>query len=151
MFAGRTARWPRPTRPIADFDFAFPPRPAPRARGVPGETGLTGKFTLPVFLETSMNRAASAALRRIPRLRIARHASTMVAFAGAYAPLVAHAADDGDSVWIAWTILAGVGLLVAGILIRAGIGSSTPPGWLAFLARRRDEGRPTRWTEWSDD
>jgi hypothetical protein len=66
-------------------------------------------------------------------------------------PAIAQASRESDSSWIAWTILVGVGLLVAGILIRAAIGSSTPPGWLAFLARRRDEGRPTKWRDWSDD
>lgn len=75
----------------------------------------------------------------------------IVATATACAPSLAHAADGGDQAWIAWTILVAVGLLVAGILVRAALGSSTPPGWLAFIARRRSEGRPTQWREWPDD
>lgn len=66
-------------------------------------------------------------------------------------PALALAADGGDHAWVAWTILVAVGLLVAGILIRAALGSATPPGWLGFLARRRAEGRPTRWRDWTDD
>ncbi len=75
----------------------------------------------------------------------------IVALALACLPALAHAADEGDRTWIAWSILLGVALLVAGILIRAGIGSSTPPGWLALIARRRSEGRTTNWRDWQDD
>ena len=61
------------------------------------------------------------------------------------------APPTNEHAWVAWVVLVAVALLVAGILIRAAIGSSTPPGWLGFIARRRDEGRPTRWREWPED
>lgn len=80
-----------------------------------------------------------------------RRATFALAVACACSPLLARAADQGDHPWVAWALLVAVALLVAGILIRAAIGSSTPPGWLAFLARRREEGRPTRWREWPDE
>jgi len=85
------------------------------------------------------------------RERGVRVATIVLAFVCALSPLAARAADRGESAWIAWALLIAVALLVAGILIRAAMGSTTPPGWLAFLARRRDEGRPTRWREWPDD
>ena len=72
-------------------------------------------------------------------------------FAFATPSVLAQAEETGHREWIGWAILAGVVLLVAGILIRAAMGSATPPGWLSFLARRRDEGRPTTWREWPDE
>lgn len=84
---------------------------------------------------------------RFAKSRVAGAAAWLIACT----PTVAHAADAGEHAWIAWTILVAVGLLVAGILIRAALGSATPPGWLGFLARRRAEGRPTRWRDWTDD
>jgi hypothetical protein len=83
--------------------------------------------------------------------RSVRIATFALALACALSPLAARAADQGENTWIAWSVLVAVALLVAGILIRAAMGSSTPSGWLAFLARRREEGRPTRWREWPDD
>jgi hypothetical protein len=83
-----------------------------------------------------------------PAVRIATFALALVC---AGSPLLARAADQGEHAWVAWAVLVAVALLVAGILIRAAMGSSTPPGWLAFLARRREEGRPTSWREWPDD
>ena len=85
------------------------------------------------------------------RERGVRVATIALALVCALSPLAARAADQGESSWIAWALLIAVALLVAGILIRAAMGSSTPPGWLAFLARRREEGRPTGWREWPDD
>ena len=85
------------------------------------------------------------------RERGVRVATIALALVCALSPLAARAADQGESSWIAWVLLIAVALLVAGILIRAAMGSTTPPGWLAFLARRREEGRPTRWREWPDD
>ena len=90
--------------------------------------------------------------RTSPRTRSGvRIATFALAAACALSPLAARAADQEDSTWIAWAILVGVALLVAGILIRAAMGSETPPGWLPFIARRRAEGRPTTWREWPDD
>ena len=86
-----------------------------------------------------------------PRRRGVRIATFALAAACALSPLAARAADDGDGSWIAWALLVAVALLVAGILIRAAMGSETPPGWLSFIARRRAEGRPTTWREWPDD
>ena len=83
--------------------------------------------------------------------RVLRGATYALAAACAFSPLAARAADNGDQPWIAWAVLVGVALLVAGILIRAALGSETPPGWLSFIARRRQEGRPTTWREWPDD
>lgn len=87
--------------------------------------------------------------------KLVRHSGSRLAVAaaalGATMPAFAQAIDGGERTWIAWSILAAVVLLVAGILIRAAIGSSTPPGWLSFIARRRAEGRPTTWREWPDD
>ena len=92
----------------------------------------------------------SSQVSRTPR-PVVRVASYALALACACSPLLASAADQGEHPWFAWAMLVAVALLVAGIVIRAAIGSSTPPGWLAFLARRREEGRPTRWREWPDD
>ena len=90
--------------------------------------------------------------KKIPeRHRAWRVAGRVAAGVAALSPLAARAQVEGEHAWIAWAVLIAVGLLVAGILIRAAMGSSTPPGWLAFLARRREEGRPTRWREWPDD
>jgi len=83
--------------------------------------------------------------------RVLRGAIYALAAACAFSPLAARAADNGDQPWIAWAVLVGVALLVAGILIRAALGSETPPGWLSFIAKRRQEGRPTTWREWPDD
>jgi len=84
--------------------------------------------------------------------RVLRGATYALAAACAFSPLAARAAAERtDSSWIAWAILVGVALLVAGILIRAALGSETPPGWLSFIARRRQEGKPTTWREWPDD
>ena len=98
-------------------------------------------------MTTLRNDPAPEAPRR-PGVRLATFA---LAAACALSPLAARAADSGDSSWIAWALLVGVALLVAGILIRAAMGSDTPPGWLSFIARRRAEGRPTTWREWPDD
>ncbi|HEY8242561.1 MAG: hypothetical protein ACHQJ7_11735 [Vicinamibacteria bacterium] len=83
--------------------------------------------------------------------RLLRVATYALATACAFSPLAARAADQGEHPWIAWAVLVGVALLVAGILIRAALGAETPPGWLSFIARRRQDGRPTKWREWSDD
>ena len=83
--------------------------------------------------------------------RVLRIATYLLATACAFSPLAARAADQGEHTWIAWVVLVGVALLVAGILIRAALGSETPPGWLSFIARRRQEGRPTTWREWPED
>ena len=83
--------------------------------------------------------------------RVLRVATYALAIACACSPLAARAADRGDNPWIAWAVLVGVALLVAGILIRAALGSETPPGWLSFIARRRQDGQPTKWREWPDD
>ncbi|CAG0956424.1 hypothetical protein BURK1_00477 [Burkholderiales bacterium] len=87
--------------------------------------------------------------------RRARSATSAIArafvAASACAPALALAADPGERSWLGWIVLGAVALFVAGVLIRAAIGSSTPPGWLAFLARRRDERRPTRWRDWPED
>ncbi|MBS0322041.1 MAG: hypothetical protein JSR18_15975 [Proteobacteria bacterium] len=48
-------------------------------------------------------------------------------------------------------ILTFVAVIVLGIVLRAMLSTATPPSWLAFLARRRAEGRPTQWKEWKDD
>jgi len=72
--------------------------------------------------------------------RVLRVATYALAIACACSPLAARAADRGDNPWIAWAVLVGVALLVAGILIRAALGSETPPGWLSFIARRRQKG-----------
>ncbi|MEO8485950.1 MAG: hypothetical protein ABI585_06375 [Betaproteobacteria bacterium] len=97
----------------------------------------------------SAERPTPSARHGGPRaVRVATYALAVVCAAS---PLAARAADDGDQSWIAWAVLVAVALLVAGILIRAAMGSSTPPGWLSFLARRREEGRPTRWREWPED
>jgi hypothetical protein len=53
--------------------------------------------------------------------------------------------------WLGVAILCVVVLIVAGIIIRAMLSSEQPPGWLAFIARRRAEGRPTRWRKWDDE
>jgi hypothetical protein len=53
--------------------------------------------------------------------------------------------------WITALILGAVGLIVAGIVVRALLSGENPPGWLAFIARRRAEGRPTRWRKWDDE
>ena len=90
----------------------------------------------------------TAPARRSTSVRVVTYG---LAAACALSPLAARAADDGDSTWIAWAILVGVALLVAGILIRAAMGSDTPPGWMSFIARRRAEGRPTTWRDWKDD
>ena len=87
-------------------------------------------------------------MRRTDLDAIARRSASLLV---AGTPALARATDEGEHPWIAWTILVAVGLFVAGILVRAALGSSTPPGWLAFLARRRSEGRTTRWREWPDD
>jgi hypothetical protein len=83
--------------------------------------------------------------------RALRIATYGLAAACAFSPLAARAADRGENPWIAWVVLVGVALLVAGILLRAALGSETPPGWLSFIARRRQEGKPTSWREWPDD
>lgn len=118
---------------------------------MPGETGFTGKGSLPVFfgkVDAMTSRPSETPTTSRPAVRLATYALALVC---ASSPLLARAADQGEHAWVAWVVLVGVALLVAGILIRAAIGSSTPPGWLAFLARRRDEGRPTGWREWPDD
>lgn len=56
-----------------------------------------------------------------------------------------------DNVWIAVLILGAVALIVAGIVVRALLSGENSPGWLAFIARRRAEGRPTRWRKWEDE
>ena len=83
--------------------------------------------------------------------RALRVATYGLAAACAFSPLAARAADRGDNPWIAWVVLLGVALLVAGILLRAALGSETPPGWLSFIARRRQEGKPTAWRDWPED
>jgi hypothetical protein len=83
--------------------------------------------------------------------RILRGATYLLAAACAFSPLAARAADNGDHPWVAWAVLIGVALLVAGILIRAALGSETPPGWLSFISRRRAEGKPTTRREWPED
>ena len=53
--------------------------------------------------------------------------------------------------WLTVVILGAVILIVAGILLRALLSTENPPAWLAFIARRRTEGRPTQWRKWDDD
>ncbi len=53
--------------------------------------------------------------------------------------------------WLAIAILAAVAVLVAGILLRAALSSENPPGWLAFLSRRKAQGATTQWKKWDDD
>jgi hypothetical protein len=53
--------------------------------------------------------------------------------------------------WLTVVILGAVALIVAGILLRALLSTDNPPAWLAFIARRRTEGRPTQWRKWDDD
>ena len=56
-----------------------------------------------------------------------------------------------DQPTLTFLILAAVVLLIAGIVVRALLSSANPPQWLAFLDRRRAEGRDTRWKEWKDE
>jgi hypothetical protein len=56
-----------------------------------------------------------------------------------------------DNAWITVLILGAVVLIVAGIVVRALLSGENSPGWLAFIARRRAEGRPTRWRQWDDE
>jgi hypothetical protein len=56
-----------------------------------------------------------------------------------------------ENVWIAVLILGVVVLIVGGIIVRAFLSGENSPGWLAFIARRRAEGRPTRWRKWVDE
>ena len=136
-----------------------PPRPAPRARAAPGETGFRASLACPFFLvnaEHAMSES-EATMRSEPQgsstfaRRALRVATYVLAAACACSPLAARAADRGENPWIAWVVLVGVALLVAGILLRAALGSETPPGWLSFIARRRQEGKPTTWREWPED
>lgn len=53
--------------------------------------------------------------------------------------------------WLTFVILGAVVLIVAGILLRALLSTENPPAWLAFIARRRADGRSTRWRQWDDD
>jgi hypothetical protein len=55
------------------------------------------------------------------------------------------------SSWLTYAILGAVILVIAGIVLRAALSSENPPGWLAFIARRKSEGKPTQWKEWKDD
>ena len=82
-------------------------------------------------------------------VRIATYALALVC---ALSPLAARAADQGDGTWIAWAVLVGVALLVAGILIRAatGIGDAARAGSRSSRAVARKAGR-RRWREWPDD
>ena len=52
---------------------------------------------------------------------------------------------------LTFLILGGIAIIVLGIVIRAVLASENPPAWLNFLARRKAEGRPTKWKEWKDD
>ncbi len=56
-----------------------------------------------------------------------------------------------DNTVIVVVILSIVALLVLGIVLRAFLSAENSPSWLAFLARRKAEGRPTRWKEWKDE
>lgn len=56
-----------------------------------------------------------------------------------------------DSSWLTFAILGAVVVIVAGIMLRAALSSDNPPGWLAFIARRKSESRSTQWKEWKDD
>jgi hypothetical protein len=56
-----------------------------------------------------------------------------------------------ESSWITIAILGAVALIVAGIVVRAALSSENPPGWLAFITRRKSQGQPTRWKPWKDD
>jgi hypothetical protein len=53
--------------------------------------------------------------------------------------------------WLTVVIVGAVILIVAAILLRALLSTANPPAWLAFIARRRAEGRPTQWRKWDDD
>ncbi len=56
-----------------------------------------------------------------------------------------------DHVLLTLAILGGIAMFVLGIIIRAALSSDTPPGWLAFIKRRKAEGRNTQWREWKDE
>jgi len=53
--------------------------------------------------------------------------------------------------WLTIAILGAVAILVAGIALRAMLSSENPPAWIAFIARRKAQGEPTRWKQWKDD
>ena len=56
-----------------------------------------------------------------------------------------------DSSWLTYAILGAVVIIVVGIVLRAALSSPNPPDWLAFITRRKSEGKPTRWKKWEDD
>ena len=56
-----------------------------------------------------------------------------------------------DHTWLTLMIIGGIVLFVAGLVVRALLSSDTPPGWLSFIARRKSEGKSTKWREWKDD
>ena len=56
-----------------------------------------------------------------------------------------------DHVWLTLGTVGGIALFVIGMMIRAALSSDTPPGWLSFLARRKAEGKSTKWKEWKDE
>lgn len=56
-----------------------------------------------------------------------------------------------DHWWLTLAIVGGIALFVIGMMIRAALSSDTPPGWLSFIAKRKAEGKSTKWREWKDE